>query len=98
MPLFSCFAGNRCTSNGTASATTQDVQMALEHPDRTSAPADEPPLTEEEIAQDLRISVRTVQGWRGDNYGPPYMKIGRLIRYPRDLYRMWKKSNTKSPQ
>ena len=69
--------------------------MSLEHEPSTSA-SEEPSLTEEEIAQDLRISVRTVQGWRGDDYGPPYMKIGRLIRYPRDLYRMWKKSNIKN--
>ena len=38
-------------------------------------------LTEKEAAKVLRISVRTLQGWRVDGGGPKFLKIGRSVRY-----------------
>jgi len=38
-------------------------------------------LTETEAAKVLRISVRTLQGWRVDGGGPRFLKIGRSVRY-----------------
>ncbi len=38
-------------------------------------------LTEEEVAGWLKISQRTLQAWRQRGGGPPFIKIGRLVRY-----------------
>lgn len=56
-------------------------------------------LKEEDIAEDLSVSVRTVQGWRSDGCGPPFLKVSsRTVRYPCDLYEEWKRSITKRPK
>jgi predicted DNA-binding transcriptional regulator AlpA len=56
-------------------------------------------LKEEDVARDLSISVRTVQGWRSDGRGPPFLKVtSRIVRYPRELYEAWKESVTKRPK
>jgi excisionase family DNA binding protein len=38
-------------------------------------------LTEPEVAQRLRVSVRTLQHWRLRGEGPPHFHAGRLVRY-----------------
>jgi len=40
-------------------------------------------LTEEEVAQLLAVSVRTLQGWRVRGGGPQFVKLGngRSVRY-----------------
>ena len=38
-------------------------------------------LTEAEVAELLRKSVRTLQGWRVAGIGPPFHKFGRSVRY-----------------
>ena len=45
----------------------------LEHYDRI--------LTEYEAAKLARFSTRTLQSWRQRNFGPPFLKVGRAIRY-----------------
>jgi len=40
-------------------------------------------LEEDEAAQFLRISVRTLQAWRLRSAGPPFVRLGRMIRYRR---------------
>lgn len=40
----------------------------------------------------LGVPVQTLKNWRADGEGPPYVKVGRLVRYdPRDLDRWIKK-------
>jgi Helix-turn-helix domain len=39
--------------------------------------------TEMQAANFLGISVRTLQAWRVRGGGPPYVKIGRTVRYQR---------------
>ena len=40
-------------------------------------------LSEQEAAQYLGVSVKTLRRWRFDRRGPAYAKIGgKLIRYP----------------
>lgn len=49
-------------------------------------------LTQEELAQELQISVWTLISWRrGDsgNLGPPYIQLGRSIRYRRSDVDEW---------
>ena len=38
-------------------------------------------LTEVEASDALRVSVRTLQGWRSQGRGPGYVRLGRAIRY-----------------
>jgi predicted DNA-binding transcriptional regulator AlpA len=40
-------------------------------------------LNENEAAQFLGLSSRTLQAWRVRGGGPPYVKIGRAVRYQR---------------
>jgi predicted DNA-binding transcriptional regulator AlpA len=38
-------------------------------------------LTERETANLLKISQRTLQAWRCKGYGPPFIRVGRSVRY-----------------
>lgn len=38
-------------------------------------------LTERQVATLLEVSVKTLQGWRLKGGGPPFLKMGRLVRY-----------------
>jgi hypothetical protein len=42
-----------------------------------------PLLTEEQAAQLLNLSVRTLQAWRLQNFGPRFVRAGGEIRYAR---------------
>jgi outer membrane biosynthesis protein TonB len=44
--------------------------------------------TEEEVSEILQVSLSQLRKWRmkknhANGYGPPFKKIGRLVRYPR---------------
>lgn len=41
-------------------------------------------LKETELAEIYGLSVKTLQGWRHRHIGPPYLKIGRSVRYDPD--------------
>ncbi|MCL1630136.1 helix-turn-helix domain-containing protein [Roseibaca sp. V10] len=38
-------------------------------------------LTQRDLAARFRLSVRTIERWRADDYGPAWITIGRSIRY-----------------
>jgi hypothetical protein len=40
-------------------------------------------LNENQAAEFLGVSVRTLQAWRVRGGSPPYVKIGRAVRYQR---------------
>ena len=43
-------------------------------------------LTEQQAAGLLHVTVKTLQAWRVRGGGPPFIKVGRLVRYrPEDL-------------
>ncbi len=43
-------------------------------------------LTERDASQRLGLSVRTLQKWRLQGNGPPFLKLGGAVRYdPEDL-------------
>lgn len=61
------------------------------------APADLPHLLNpEEVASYLRIPRRTVDGWRQAGSGPPYVRLGRAVRYPAPQLREWIERHTSS--
>ena len=51
-------------------------------------------LTESQAAQLLQISIRTLQAWRLRRSGPPYVQLGRAVRYRRSDLMGWIESNT----
>ena len=51
-------------------------------------------LSETEVSDLFGISMRTLQAWRTKKGGPPFVRLGRVIRYRRkDLVR-WLEENT----
>jgi hypothetical protein len=43
-------------------------------------------LTEEDVAQQLHVSVASVRRWRLEKRGPLFIKVGCLVRYrPEDV-------------
>lgn len=49
-------------------------------------------LNEKEAARFLSVSHRTLQAWRASRAGPPFIQMGRAIRYCRDDLIGWMKS------
>jgi len=50
----------------------------------TIAPLDDAELLDErEASKELRIAIKTLQGWRGRQIGPRYFRISNRIRYRR---------------
>ena len=42
----------------------------------------EPAFTETELARSWNISAKTLQRWRCEGAGPPYIKLSKAVRYP----------------
>jgi predicted DNA-binding transcriptional regulator AlpA len=51
-------------------------------------------LTENQAADFLGLSVRTLQAWRVRGGGPRYVKIGRAVRYQRRALIKFQEDNT----
>ncbi|POH63608.1 MULTISPECIES: helix-turn-helix domain-containing protein [Cryobacterium] len=56
-------------------------------------------LTEAEVSERTKIAVSTLQGWRvaprnpnASKKGPPFVKVGRMIRYPDDQLSVWQRA------
>lgn len=69
------------TQGGSASGLPDQEDAAPRKPKRSRLKF--PLLDEKEVAKILRCSHRTLQGWRLSGKGPPFVKIGRIIRYRR---------------
>lgn len=44
---------------------------------------------EREVAEGIGKKVQTLRNWRCRDYGPPYVKIGNSVRYPRSRWKKW---------
>lgn len=53
-------------------------------------------LNNDETADELGISRRTLPVWRVQGKGPKFIKIGKLVRYERAEVEAWKEANTHS--
>lgn len=51
-------------------------------------------LTEVQVGQLLGLSIRTLQAWRARRAGPPFVQVGRAIRYRRSDVVSWIDANT----
>lgn len=53
-------------------------------------------LTTDEAATYLGVSGASLNRWRSSGTGPPYYKVGALIRYETEELRAWLKSRTRT--
>jgi hypothetical protein len=51
-------------------------------------------LREQDAADLLNLSVRTLQSWRTRMAGPPFVQVGRAVRYRRRDLIAWIDANT----
>lgn len=51
-------------------------------------------LKEEDAAHLLNLSIRTLQAWRVRIAGPPFVQVGRAVRYRRRDLIAWIDANT----
>jgi hypothetical protein len=52
-------------------------------------------LNEEELAALLKVSARTVQRWRVNGSGPPWLRVGaRSVRYSFHSCKVWAEERT----
>jgi len=54
-------------------------------------------MTPEEMEHELHISANTLAQWRWMRKGPPWVKVGRHVRYLRDGYQAWLAAGADSP-
>ena len=69
-------------------------------PENTSAdPSDRYPamLTSKQAAEYLLVPEQTLRLWRVQREGPPWIKLGRLVRYSMDDLQLWLAKNRKDP-
>ena len=50
-------------------------------------------ITQKELAAGLRVSERTLERWRMEGSGPPFVKLGRILYSVRDVAD-WSQQNT----
>ena len=64
----------------------------------THEPCLSPPefLTEDEVCARYRgtVSPGTLRNWRSQKRGPAYVKIGKIVLYPRAAIEAWEAANT----
>lgn len=46
-------------------------------------------MRESELAELIGCSIRTLQGWRWRGGGPPFVRVGRAIRYDPQAVGAW---------
>ncbi|MDD2663041.1 MAG: helix-turn-helix domain-containing protein [Dechloromonas sp.] len=61
--------------------------------DERSAMLTEPAFTETELALRWNVSAKTLQRWRCDGVGPPYIKLSKAVRYPVDEIVAYEQAN-----
>jgi hypothetical protein len=54
-------------------------------------------MTPSEMEAELKLSASTLAQWRWLKKGPPWVKVGRHVRYSRRGYEKWLASGADSP-
>jgi predicted DNA-binding transcriptional regulator AlpA len=71
-----------------------DQQTGSDSPRNDNSPPDSPFLDERRLCGELGISSVTTTKWRAQAKGPPFIKVGRLVRYRRSDLEAWLVSRT----
>ena len=71
-------------------------ELAGATPDRGQRPATESEwMTDATVAERLSISRVTLAAWRATAQGPPWIKLGRLVRYKTAHVNAWLEQHTR---
>jgi hypothetical protein len=54
-------------------------------------------ISEEQQAERLGVTVRTLRSWRQQGIGPDWVKGGKIVRYPEGADERWLQSNITQP-
>ena len=84
-----------------AKAFTEGLSLSPQRADAMyPKPSQDPDalLVEVRAAELLGVSTRTLQAWRSQGCGPPFVRVGRAIRYRRRDLLSWIQNNTIHPQ
>jgi predicted DNA-binding transcriptional regulator AlpA len=54
----------------------------------------DPLMTPEQASEWLQVPVPTLKNWRSQGEGPPYVKVGRFVRYEPGSLAAWVKKQT----
>jgi predicted DNA-binding transcriptional regulator AlpA len=65
-----------------------------ERPGSATLAANSPLIDERQLCAELGISSVTATKWRAKAAGPPFIKVGRLVRYRRTDVETWLASRT----
>ena len=52
-------------------------------------------LTETELSERIRVTVATLRRWRWSGDGPPFVHVGRCVRYDPAHVRAWLDARTR---
>ena len=73
----------------------KDKRQSSDTPMRPMKASDDSPFIDEKrLCSDLGISSVTATKWRAKAEGPPFIKVGRLVRYRRTDVDAWLASRT----
>lgn len=75
-------------------AAGQHHRPPQEHPGSASLATNSPLIDEKQLCAELGISSVTATKWRAKADGPPFIKVGRLVRYRRADVEAWLTSRT----
>jgi predicted DNA-binding transcriptional regulator AlpA len=79
-------------TNSISPATQRRSASSSPHPRHEAIDEEARLITESQVADRLTLSVKTLRNWRLTGYGPPHLKVGRLVRYSVSGLKVWLKS------
>ena len=71
--------------------------MPAPKPNQVQAMAVPGYISEEEQAERLDVTIRTLRSWRQQGVGPAWTKVGKIVRYPEGADERWLESNLTRP-
>ena len=87
-------ASNRRSSEASGQRPAGDQHRPHEHACSACIPSDSSLIDEKQLCAELGISSVTATKWRAKAAGPPFIKVGRLVRYRRADIEAWLASRT----
>jgi hypothetical protein len=83
----------------TSSMEMAGVEELLPKPTTTGIPLlGDDYLTQQDLARELNVSVRTIARWHVERIGPPRIVVRRLLLYRRAAVREWLESREEQPR
>ena len=82
----------------TSSPESADFEELLHQPITSIPLLGDDYLTQQDLARELHVSVRTLARWHVERIGPPRIVVGRLLLYRRVAVREWLESREEQPR